>query len=65
VLIAESGPVTERFRVREIDNDEGRRLVRITRPGSVGSDLAGERLRRIGASGSQDALFGGSGTYRR
>jgi hypothetical protein len=27
VLIAETGPVAERLRVREIDNDEGRRLV--------------------------------------
>jgi hypothetical protein len=26
VLIAESGPVTDRLRVREIDDDEGRRL---------------------------------------
>jgi transposase len=31
VLIAETGPVTERLRVREIDDDEGRRLVRIVR----------------------------------
>lgn len=29
VLIAETGPVTERLRMREIDDDEGRRLVRI------------------------------------
>src|SRR5205814_5849519 len=34
VLIAETGPVTERLRVREIDDDEGRRLVRIVRRGS-------------------------------
>ena len=33
-LIAETGPVTERLRVREIDDDEGRRLVRIVRRGS-------------------------------
>ncbi len=33
-LIAETGPVTERLRVREIDDDEGRRLVRIIRRGS-------------------------------
>jgi hypothetical protein len=32
VLIAETGPVTERLRVREID-DEGQRLVRIIRRG--------------------------------
>ena len=30
-LIAETGPVTERLRVREIDDDEGHRLVRIIR----------------------------------
>jgi len=30
-LITETGPVTERLRVREIDDDEGRRLVRIIR----------------------------------
>jgi hypothetical protein len=30
VLIAKTGPVSERLRVREIDDDEGRRLVRIT-----------------------------------
>jgi hypothetical protein len=34
VLIPETGPVTERLRVREIDDDEGRRLVRIVRRGS-------------------------------
>jgi hypothetical protein len=33
-LIAETGPVTERLRVREIDDDEGRMLVRIVRRGS-------------------------------
>ena len=31
--IAETGPVSERLRVREIDDDEGRRLVRIVRRG--------------------------------
>ena len=31
VLIAETGSVTERLRVREIDDDEGRRLLRIVR----------------------------------
>jgi transposase len=31
--VAETGPVTERLRVREIDDDEGRRLVRIVRRG--------------------------------
>jgi hypothetical protein len=34
VLIAETGPVTEWLRVREIDDDEGQRLVRIIRRGS-------------------------------
>jgi hypothetical protein len=33
-LIAEAGPVSERLRVREIDDDEGQRLVRIVRRGS-------------------------------
>jgi transposase len=31
VLIVQTGPVAERVRVREIDDDEGRRLVRIVR----------------------------------
>jgi hypothetical protein len=34
VLIVETGPVTERLRVREIDDDEGRRLVRVVRRGT-------------------------------
>jgi transposase len=34
VLIVETGPVSERLRLREIDDDEGRRLVRIARRGS-------------------------------
>jgi transposase len=34
VLIPEAGPVTECLRVRDIDDDEGRRLVRIVRRGS-------------------------------
>jgi Homeodomain-like domain len=33
-LILHTGPVTERLRVRGIDDDEGQRLVRITRRGS-------------------------------
>jgi hypothetical protein len=32
-LIAETGPVGERLRVREIDDDEGQWLVRIIRRG--------------------------------
>ncbi len=34
MLIAGTGPAAERLRVREIDDDEGRRLVRIVRRGS-------------------------------
>jgi len=34
VLIRETGPVAERLRVREIDDDEGLQLVRIIRRGS-------------------------------
>lgn len=34
VLIPQTGLVTERLRVREIDDDEGRRLVRTVRRGS-------------------------------
>jgi len=34
VLILQTAPVAERLRVREIDDDEGRRLVRIVRRGS-------------------------------
>ena len=34
MVIVETGPVTERLRVREIDDDEGRRLVRIVHGGS-------------------------------
>jgi hypothetical protein len=34
LLIAETGPAAERLRVREIEDDEGRRLVRIVRRGS-------------------------------
>jgi len=33
-LIPETGPVTERLRAREIDDDKGLRLVRIIRRGS-------------------------------
>jgi hypothetical protein len=34
VLIAQTGLVTDRLRVREIDDDEGHRLVRIVRRGT-------------------------------
>lgn len=34
MLVTETGPVSERIRVREIDDDEGGRLVRINRRSS-------------------------------
>jgi len=46
VLIAETGPVTERLRVREIDDDEGRRLVRIVRRGT-GSVVTWRRAQMV------------------
>jgi transposase len=46
VLIAETGPVSERVRVREIDDDEGRRLVRIVRRGS-GSVVTWRRAQMV------------------
>jgi transposase len=45
-LIPETGPVTERLRVREIDDDEGRRLVRIVRRGS-GSVVTWRRAQMV------------------
>jgi transposase len=45
-LIAETGPVTERLRVREIDDDEGRRLVRIVRRGT-GSVVTWRRAQMV------------------
>jgi transposase len=45
-LIAETGPVTERLRVREIDDDEGRRLVRIIRRGA-GSVVTWRRAQMV------------------
>ena len=44
--IAGTGPVTERLRVREIDDDEGRRLVRIVRRGS-GSVVTWRRAQMV------------------
>jgi transposase len=44
--IAETGPVTVRLRVREIDDDEGRRLVRIVRRGS-GSVVTWRRAQMV------------------
>jgi transposase len=46
VLIAETGPVTERLQVREIDDDEGRRLVRTVRRGS-GSVVTWRRAQMV------------------
>jgi transposase len=46
VLIAETGLVTERLRVREIDDDEGRRLVRIVRRGT-GSVVTWRRAQMV------------------
>ena len=46
VLIPETGPVAERLRVREIDDDEGRRLVRIIRRGS-GSVVTWRRAQMV------------------
>jgi hypothetical protein len=46
VLIPETGPVAERLRVREIDDDEGRRLVRIVRRGS-GSVVTWRRTQMV------------------
>src|SRR5690349_13086316 len=45
-LILHTGPVTERLRVREIDDDEGRRLVRIIRRGS-GSVVTWRRAQMV------------------
>jgi transposase len=45
-LILDTGPVTERLRVREIDDDEGRRLVRIIRRGN-GSVVTWRRAQMV------------------
>jgi transposase len=45
-LILETGPVSERLRVREIDDDEGGRLVRIIRRGS-GSVVTWRRAQMV------------------
>ena len=46
MLILQTGPVTDRLRVREIDDDEGRRLVRIVRRGS-GSVVTWRRAQMV------------------
>jgi hypothetical protein len=50
VLIAQTGLVNERLRVREIDDDEGRRLVRIVRRGS-GSVVTWRRAQMVRLGG--------------
>ena len=50
MLIAETEPVAERVRVREVDDDEGRRLVRIIRRGS-GSVVTWRRAQMVLLSG--------------
>jgi hypothetical protein len=47
LLIADTGPVTERLRVREIDDDEGQRLVRIVRRGSGSAGHMQLKYRRM------------------
>ena len=44
--VLQTGPMTERLRVREIDDDEGRRLVRIVRRGS-GSVVTWRRAQMV------------------
>jgi transposase len=46
MLVLQTGPVTERLRVREIDDDEGRRLVGIVRRGS-GSVVTWRRAQMV------------------
>jgi transposase len=46
VLVPQTGPVTERVRVREIDDDEGQRLLRIIRRGS-GSVVTWRRAQMV------------------
>src|SRR6266849_957154 len=46
LLIAETGPMAERLRVHEIDDDEGRRLVRIVRRGT-GSVVTWRRAQMV------------------
>jgi hypothetical protein len=53
VLIAETGPVRDRLQVREIDDDEGRRLVRIIRRGT-GSVVTWRRAQMVLLSAQGD-----------
>ena len=45
-MVLQTGPVAERVRVREIDDDEGRRLVRIVRRDS-GSVVTWRRVQMV------------------
>jgi hypothetical protein len=56
MLVTEAGPVSERLRVREIGDDEGRRLVRINRRGS-GSVVTWRRAQMVLLSAHGIALF--------
>jgi transposase len=57
VVIAQTGPVTDRLRVREIDDDEGRRLVRIVRRDS-GSVVTWRRAQMVLLSAQGMAVAG-------
>jgi hypothetical protein len=56
LLVAEPGPVTERLHVRDVDDDEGRRLVRIIRRGS-GSVVTWPRAQMVLLSARTRWLF--------
>jgi hypothetical protein len=66
VLIAETELVTERLRVREIDEDEGWRLVRIVRRGT-GSVVTWRRAQMVllSAQGMDVAAIAKGGVYQR
>ena len=64
MLIAETGPVTERVRVREIDDDEGQWLVRIIRRGS-GSVVTWRRAQMMLLSAQGMLLVHRHGRNRR
>jgi hypothetical protein len=55
MLVTETGQASERLGVREIDDDEGRLLVRIIRRVTNRGDLA------AGAGGAGDGLVSGGG----
>jgi len=47
VLIPDTGPVTDRLRIRDIDDDEGHRLVRIVRRQGSGSVVTCRRAQMM------------------